>query len=68
MSIFCTEISHADRVTTNMKYIKRDLRSKACVQPIGWTWGWDQLVKNQLFQNIVMLHIKLKGITNAATW
>ena len=25
-------------------------------------------VKIQLFQNMVMLHIKLKGITNAATW
>ena len=28
---------------------------------------WGQNVKIQLFQNIVMLHIKLKGITNAAT-
>ena len=27
-----------------------------------------QEVKIQLFQNMVMLHIKLKGITNAATW
>ena len=27
-----------------------------------------QTVKIQLFQNMVMLHIKLKGITNAATW
>ena len=25
-------------------------------------------VKVQLFQNMVMLHIKLKGTTNAATW
>ena len=25
-------------------------------------------VKIQLFQNTVMLHIKLKGTTNAATW
>ena len=24
--------------------------------------------KIQLFQNMAMLHIKLKGITNAATW
>ena len=28
----------------------------------------DQEVKIQLFQNMVMLHIKLKEITNAATW
>ena len=25
-------------------------------------WGWGQKVKIQLFQNMVMLHIKLKGI------
>ena len=29
--------------------------------------GWGQKVKIQLFQNMVMLHIKLKGITNTAT-
>ena len=28
---------------------------------------WGQKVKIQLFQNMVMLHIKLKGMTNAAT-
>ena len=28
-------------------------------------WGWSQ---NSAFQNIVMLHIKLKRITNATTW
>ena len=27
--------------------------------------GWGQ---NELFQNMVMLHINLNGITNAATW
>ena len=27
-----------------------------------------QALKIQLFQNMVMLHIKLNGITNAATW
>ena len=27
-----------------------------------------QKVKIQLFQNNIMLHIKLKGIANAATW
>ena len=30
--------------------------------------GWGQKVKIQLFQNMVMLHIKLKGISNATTW
>ena len=31
-------------------------------------WGSGQKVKIQLFQNMVMLHIKLNGITNAVTW
>ena len=31
-------------------------------------WGWGQSVKIQLFQSMVMLYIKLKRITNAATW
>ena len=29
---------------------------------------WDQYVKNLFFQYMAMLHIKLKRITNAATW
>ena len=29
---------------------------------------WGQKIKTQLFQNMVMLHNKLKGISNAATW
>ena len=33
--------------------------------PLPKPWG---VVKIQFFQNTVMLHIKLKGITNAATW
>ena len=35
--------------------------------PLGGLKGWDQKVKIQFFQNMVMLHIKLKGITDAAT-
>ena len=36
--------------------------------PLPIPWGWGQKVKIQLFQNMVMLHIKLKRITNAAAW
>ena len=36
--------------------------------PLPRPWGWGQKVKIQLFQNMVMLHIKIKIITNAATW
>ena len=35
--------------------------------PLSGLMGWDQKVKFQLFQNMVIVHIKLKGITNAAT-
>ena len=36
--------------------------------PLGGLGVWGQKAKFQLFQNIVMLHIKLKGIRYAATW
>ena len=35
---------------------------------IGGLRVWSQKVKIQLFQNMVILHIKLKEITNAAAW
>ena len=34
---------------------------------LGGLMGWGQKVNIQLCQNLVMLHIKLKRITNAAT-
>ena len=34
--------------------------------PLGRLRGWGQKVKFKIFQNMVMLHIKLKGFTNAA--
>ena len=36
--------------------------------PSPWPCCWGQKVKIQLFQNMIMLHIKLKRITNVATW
>ena len=35
-------------------------------QPLSWPWVGGHNVKIKLFQNTVVLHIKLKGITNAA--
>ena len=32
------------------------------------TLRWGQKVKMHFFQEMVMLHVKLKGLTNAATW
>ena len=37
------------------------------LDPLPDPFGWGQKVKIQLFQNMVMLHIRLKGMTNAAT-
>ena len=52
-----------------MKHIKHGFRSNPCVyHPLGGLSGWGQKVKIELFQNTVMLHIKLKRITNAASW
>ena len=36
------------------------------IDPLPGPWGGGQKVKIQPFQNMVMLHINLKGITNAA--
>ena len=52
LSIFFTEISHADRGTTAIKHIKWDFSSKAWVQPVGWTGGGEE-GKIQPFQDMV---------------
>ena len=46
-----------------MKHIKWDFSLKPASDPLGWA-----VTKILLFQNMVMLHIKLKGITYAGTW
>ena len=45
-----------------MKYIKHVFYQRPGSDPLGGLRGWDQKVKIQLFQNMVMLHIKLKGL------
>ena len=51
-----------------MKHIKRDLSLKAWVRSPGVDL-WDGAeAKIKLFQNMVMLYIKLKLTTHAATW
>ena len=37
------------RGTINMKHIKRDYRSKACVPPPGWTYGVGSNGQNATF-------------------
>ena len=38
------------------------------LDPLHAPWRQGQNVNNQLYQNMVMVHIKLKGMTNAATY
>ena len=50
------------------KHIKQDFSLEAWV-PVGWVdLGVGAKAKIKLFQNMVMLHIKLKLTTLAATW
>ena len=51
-----------------MKHIKRDFSLKAWVRPHGWTKRVGQGPKFQLFQSMVVVHIKLKRMTQAVTW
>ena len=51
-----------------MKQIKHKFRSKPGSDPHGGLRGCRQKVKIKLFQNMVILHIKLNRITNAAAW
>ena len=61
------EILQADRAAIDMKHIKRGCSLKAWV-PAGWLdLGGGAESKIKLFQNMVMLNIKLKLTTLAAT-
>ena len=62
------EILHAGRAAIDMKHIKRDFSLKAWVRVRWVDLGGGAKAKNKLFQNMVMLHIKLKLTMLAATW
>ena len=62
------EILHADRAAIDMKHIKRDFSLKAWVRASWVDLGGGVEAKIKLFQNMVMLHIKLKLTMLAATW
>ena len=67
-SIFFADILHAGRAAIDMKDIKQDFRLKEWVQASGVELGGGAKAKIKLFQNMVMLHIKLTLTTFAATW
>ena len=59
---------HDGRAKIDMKHIKRNFSLKAWVR-VRWVHlrgGAEAKIK--LFQNMVMLHVKLKLTTLAATW
>ena len=66
--IYFAEILHTGRAAIDMKHIKRDFSSKAWVRACWVDLGGGAEAKIKLFQNMVMLHIKLKLTTLAATW
>ena len=59
---------HAGRAAIDMKHIKRDFSLKAGVLARWVDLGGGAEAKIKLFQNMVMLHIKLKLTTLVATW
>ena len=63
------EILHADRAAIDMKHFKSDYSLKAWVSGASWVdLGGGAEAQIKLFQNMVMLHIKLTLATLAATW
>ena len=59
---------HAGRAAIDMKHIKWDFSLKAWFRAPWVDLGGGAEAKIKLFQNMVMLHIKLKLKTLAATW
>ena len=60
------EILHACRGAIDMKHIKKDFSLKTWVQSPGVVLEGGAKANNQLFRNMVMLHIKLKGTMHDA--
>ena len=56
------------RAAIDMKHIKWNFSLKAWVRAPGVDLGVGAKAKMKLFQNMVMVHIKLKLMTFAATW
>ena len=64
--MFFAEILHAGRAAIDMKHIRRDFSLKAWVRAHWVNLGGGTEAKIKPFQNMVMLHIKLKLMTLAA--
>ena len=66
--MFFVEILHAGSAAIDMKHIKRDFSLKTWdrVRWVDLAGGAEAQIN--IFQNMVILHIKLKMTTLAATW
>ena len=64
---FLRNFLQAGREAIDMKHNKQDISFKAWVRAPGVDLGGGAEAKTELFQNMVMLHIKLKLTTLAAT-
>ena len=51
-----------------MKHIKQDISLKAWARSPEVDLGGGSEAKSELFQNMIMLHIKLKQTAHAAIW
>ena len=68
MLIFFAEILHTGRAAIDVKHIERFFNLKALGRACLVDLGGRAEVKVKLFQNMVMLHIKLKLTMLAARW
>ena len=66
--MFFAKILYAGRAAIDLIHIKQDFISTAWVRADGMDLGGGTEAKIKLFQNKLMLHIKLKLTTLAATW
>ena len=62
------EILHAGRAAIDMKHTKQDFSLKVWVRSPGLDLGGGAEAKIKLFQNMVMVHIKLKLTTFETRW
>ena len=62
------EILHTGRAAIDMKHFKREISLKAWVRACWVDLAGGAKVKIIFFQNMVMMHIKLKLMTLATTW
>ena len=71
-STFSQHGQFAYQIKKNHEYSNTPHRYQIFPPPLPppplWPLGWGQKEKKSFLSNLLMLHIKLNGTTNAATW